>query len=226
MFDGLIGRVPIYTGTFDVFGYELSVCSGEALSTGTKDSEDQWAETVRQAGQTVDLKDLVGDGRAMLRVPFAFLSVCERLAWPKSQMVVAVSGDVLNDNTAQQAVARLAEEGFTIALHNPSCDLAELRHTAGFASICSLDARRLNDFKARWTANPGRALRLLVRDVETPEQYDRFASWLDYYEGVFSNVPDRYTAATYRKSPGRARVAGPTPRSECRDRRGRGDHAT
>lgn len=190
MFDGLIGRVPIYTDTFDVFGYELSFCSGEALGTGTKDSEDRWAETVRQAGQTLDLKDLVGDSRAMLRVPFGFLSVCERLAWPKSQVVVAVPGDVLDDNTAEEAVSRLAEEGFTIALHNPTCDLTELRRAAGFVSICSLDARTLNGFKTHWTANHDQALHLLVRDVETPDQYDRFCKLgFDYYEGVFFERP-------------------------------------
>jgi EAL and modified HD-GYP domain-containing signal transduction protein len=190
MFDGLIGRVPIYTHTLDVYGYELSFCSGEALSIGTKDSEDRWTEAVRQAGQALDLRDLVGNSRAMLRVPSTSLTVCEGLAWPKSQVVLAVSGDVLNDSAAEETVSRLADEGFTIALHNPSCDLVELRREADFVSICSLDARKLNGFKISWTARHDQNLHLLVRDIETPDEYDRFRKLgFDYYEGMFFERP-------------------------------------
>jgi EAL and modified HD-GYP domain-containing signal transduction protein len=190
MFDGLIGRVPIYTHTLDVYGYELSFCSGEALSLGIKDNEERWTEAVRQAGQGLDLRDLVGDSRAMLRVPSTSLAVCEALTWPRSQVVLAVSGDVLNDAAAEETAARLADEGFTIALHNPPCDLVELRREAGFVSICSLDARKLNGLKTSWTAHHDQKLHLLVRDVETPDEYDRFSKLgFDYFEGMFFERP-------------------------------------
>ncbi|BBA34566.1 diguanylate phosphodiesterase [Methylocaldum marinum] len=190
MFDGVVGRVPIYTHALDVYGYELNFCSGEALSVGRKDSEEQWAEVVMQACRAMDLKDLVGDGRAMLRVPSAFLSVCDGLSWPKSRVVLAVPGEILNDRAAEEAVSRLAGKGFTIALHNPACDLVELRREADFVSICSLDARNLNGFKANWSEQHDQNLHLLVRDVETPDEYDRFRRLgFDYYEGLFFERP-------------------------------------
>jgi len=190
MFGGLVGRVPIYTHTLDVYGYELSFCSGEALSLGSKDNEEQWTEAVRQAGQELDLRDLVGNSRAMIRMPSGSLTVCEALAWPKSQVVLAVSGDVLNDTAAEETASRLAGEGFTIALHNPPCDFAELRREADFVSICSVDAQKLDGFKKNWMVHHDQNLHLLVRDVSTPDEYDRFSKLgFDYYEGMFFERP-------------------------------------
>jgi len=190
MFGGLVGRVPIYTHTLDVYGYELNFCSSEALSLGAKDDEEQWIKAVRQASQELDLRDLVGDNRAMIRMPSGSLAVCEALAWPKSQVVLAVPGDVLNDIAAEETASRLADEGFTIALHNPPCDLVELRREADFVSICSVDAQKLNGFRTNWVAHHDQNLHLLVRDVETPDEYDRFSKLgFDYYEGMFFERP-------------------------------------
>ncbi|HYE37008.1 EAL and HDOD domain-containing protein [Methylocaldum sp.] len=191
MFDGLVGRTPIYTRTLDVYGYELSFCSGEALRLGTKDSEAQWTEAVRQAGQDLDLRDLIGDSRAMIRVTSGALGVCETLAWPKSQVVLAISEEALNDGAAEETASRLAREGFTIALHNPSCDLVELRREADYVSICSLDAQKLNGFKTDGMGGHyDQNMHLLVRDVETPDEYDRFSKLgFDYYEGMFFERP-------------------------------------
>lgn len=193
MFDGMVGRLPIFTRSLDLFGYELRFCSGDALRQGANDSEQRWADTVREVNTSVGLQDLVGDCRAVIQVPPGQLESCVQWPWPKSQLVLALPGDAVQDPAVGQAAAGLAKEGYTIALQDPSCDALELRKQAGYASICSLGARRLEDDPkaGHWLAVHGQ-MHLLVRDVETRDDYERLSTLgFDYYEGGFFQRPRR-----------------------------------
>ncbi len=192
MFDGMVGRLPIFTRSLDLFGYELRFCSGEVLRQGGVDDEGRWSETVRWANEAVELRELVGDSRAMVRVPPGLLESCGEWAWPKSQLVLALPGESLQDPAVGMAAERLARQGYTIASQNPAHDLVELRRKADYVTICSLDADRLDDSNAGWLKRHDQRLHLLIREVETRDDYEHFSRLgFDYYEGRFFERPSR-----------------------------------
>jgi EAL and modified HD-GYP domain-containing signal transduction protein len=194
MFDGMVGRLPIFTRSLDLFGYELRFCSGAALRQGQGDDEQRWTETVRSANEAVTFRDLVGDSWAMVRVPPAALELCEEWAWPRTQVVLALPAESVQDPAVGATAARLAKAGYTIALQNPGCDLLDLRKRADYVSICSLDAGCLEgaDPKTCWLSRHDRRLQLLVRDVESRDDYERLSTLgFDYYEGRFFQRPRR-----------------------------------
>jgi len=191
MFDGLISRTPIYTRTLDVFGYELRFCSGEALHSGVRDDLPQWGECLVRASHAVKLHEITGESRALIRLPPPLLHVCDDIRWPREKIVLAVPAPAMSDQAVERVVWHLAKEGYTIALHNPSRDLVEVKRDADFVSICALDANSPNVLKAPLTPGIGpRRPDLLVRELETSQQYDHFRGLgFDYYEGAFFARP-------------------------------------
>lgn len=194
MFDGLITRIPIYTRALDVFGYEVRLCSGAALHEGVRDDESRWGECLLRVSHELSLDDIIGSSRALIRVPTSCLGRCAEMGWPKERLVLGVPAPALADPAAQEAVSHLAEAGCTIALHNPSRDLNELRRDAGCVSICALDAGSASTFEVSTASgNAARRLHLLVREVETAQQHDHFRGLgFHYFEGTFFDRPKRF----------------------------------
>jgi EAL and modified HD-GYP domain-containing signal transduction protein len=120
------------------------------------------------------------------------LDRCADMGWPKEKVVLAVPAPAMADLAAQHAVSHLAEVGYTIALHNPSRDLKELRRDADFVSICALDADSASAFKFPAASGGSPRPLLLVREVETEQQHDHFRRLgFHYFEGAFFERPKR-----------------------------------
>ena len=191
MFDGLIARAPIYTRNLDVYGYELRFCSGEALHEGVPDDEERLGECLLQASRELKLADITGQNRALILLTSPLLPLCIDVRWPREKIVLAVPDSPNGDPVLREAASRLAHEGYTIALHNPSRDPAALNGDADFASICSLDANASSRFLAPSIPGVGpRRLHLLVRELENADQYDHFRRLgFDFFEGDFFSRP-------------------------------------
>lgn len=191
MFDGLIARTPIYTRSLDIFGYELRLCSGAALHGGLSDDEPRWIDSLLQASREVRLEEITGANHALLCPPPAFLPRCAEISWPREKIVLAVPEPAMRDRVVEEATSHLAEAGYTIALHNPSRDLTELRRDADFVSICALDADAATVSKVHLASGTSpRWPRFLVRELETAEQNDYFRKLgFDYFEGAFFTRP-------------------------------------
>ena len=187
MFDGLISRLPIYTRSLDVFGYELQFCSGGALRANTYDDAASFGEYLIRASHTLKLEELTGARAGLIRLPAELLTRCEEVAWPRERLVFAVPDRAINDRAVSEAMSQLARKGFRIAVDNPSRDLTRLRRDAGFVTLCSLDATATADLKV--LAGAGLSVDrppLLVRDLASADQYDFFQRLgFDYYEGEF-----------------------------------------
>lgn len=191
MFDGMVGRQPIFTRSLDLFGYELCFRSAETLRYGG-DDEYRWPDTAQSANAAYSLHELVGDSRALIRVPPSALATCGEWTWPKSQVVLALPMDALRDRAVDSTAERLASEGFVIALRHSSCDSASLRSFADYVSICSLDAARMMALQPDWRRRHDQGVHLMIRDLETPDQYERFMRLgFDYYQGRFFERPRR-----------------------------------
>jgi len=188
MFSGLVARAPIYTRSLDLFGYELRWCSGDALQQGAVDDDAQFGESLLRLSRELSLDDLTGGGRALVRMPPQALPICEELGWPRERLVLALPEAVLADRDVAHSVGHLAAKGYTIALHNPSRDLAEFSRQIEFVSMCALDADARTDISV--SSQLRERPQLLVRELETADQYEHFRErGFDYYEGAYFTRP-------------------------------------
>lgn len=187
MFDGLIARAPIFNRSLDLFGYELHFCSGLALQWGIHDDDNRYGDCMVRISRDIELDDLIGQHRALIRPPTGVLPLCEKLSWPRERIVLALPELAIHDAELEGAVRDLAARGYTIALHNPSRSLEELNGAINRVSMCALDAG--TGHLSPLAAMPKRPL-WLVRELETAEQYDYFQRLgFDYYEGEYFTHP-------------------------------------
>jgi EAL and modified HD-GYP domain-containing signal transduction protein len=191
MFDGLIGRIPIYNRRLNVFGYDLRFCSPSAVRDGVLDDPATVGKLIIQASHEFSLTQITGDVKAFISMPPALLSDCDKISWPKDRLVLTILGEALADKTLEQRLKQLAAEGYAMAVRNPPHP-SELMPNAGFVSILQVDAQSAEQLEVD-TSLPAmhtHGTRVLVSDVDTPAQYQRFFELgFDYYQGCYFEQP-------------------------------------
>lgn len=190
MFDGMVGRLPVFDRGLEVFGYELRFCGREALRGGGGGVAGP--ETLREASHCLPLDDLVGGSRALVRVPSEGLAACAEWGWPKERVVLAVPGAVAREAGLGAVAGRLADLGYAIALCDPAGDPGWLRREAAYVSLCLFDADRLPAGAAGWPGGHGLDPRCLVAGVGTRDQFERCVKLgFHYFQGAFVERPGR-----------------------------------
>lgn len=187
MFDGLVSRIPIYNRALDVYGYELKLCSGDAWMSGGSDDVQAFGECLIRASGELPLEHLVGNRISLIRLPADLLPRCEEIIWPRDRLLFALPETAMGDHVSAEMMGKLAAQGFRIAVDNPSRDLAAFQRDARFIALCSLQANASTGLMSlRGQALPRDRPHLLVRELETADQYDYFHRLgVDYYEGSF-----------------------------------------
>ncbi len=191
MFDGLIGRIPVYNRRLNVFGYDLRFCGPASIEKGMPDDPGDLAKLIIQASHQLDLAQIIGETRAFISMPPEALPDFEKIAWPKDRLVLSLPDEVVTDKMVEQRLKDLASQGYTLALRNPSRPLG-LAHDIGLASMLQVDAHDAERLKleASLPAIHTRGAQVLVSEVETPAQYQRFFDLgLDYYQGPYFEQP-------------------------------------
>lgn len=188
-----VGRQPVYNKTLGVFGYELLFRAGRQnnAAMGQLSADGATSTTIINSFLEMGLEKLVGDRYAFINLTEQFLFEEDMLPISPKQVVVEVLEDIPVTQKLADALKRLKQKGFTIALddyiynpsHQPIIQLADIIKI----DITQLDQRELikhvkilNKFNAR----------LLAEKVETLDEFD-FCEKLgfDYFQGYFLSRP-------------------------------------
>ncbi|MCX8048991.1 MAG: HDOD domain-containing protein [Methylohalobius sp.] len=183
MMPGFIGRTPVYDRAFNLFAYELHPCSLPCQD------EAQPERFFKQIWQTLRLERLTGGQPGLIRLPLALLPELPSLPWPKEKLIVYLPQETLTLLTSEQ-VNRLASQGWLIAISSDHYD-SQLAKDLEFAYIWALRAGApLAAIQTELAALQAKGVKLLVREVETRDQYEAaFAAGFDYFQGRYFEFP-------------------------------------
>lgn len=191
MFNGFVGRIPIYDRRLDLFAYDLKVCGIQSSSpiTDPVNSGDAVDYAVIRASEEIILSDLVGRNCGFLVVPDSLLDRVSDLSWPKEQVVLRVSFDA-RSNKRIDCIRDLSQAGYKIAIEGNSQTLEALQD-ARFASVCSIDAAaRLPQTSSCISRLHDQGVKLFARNVASPAQYEQLQSLgFDLYQGRYFEQP-------------------------------------
>ena len=181
-----VGRQPIYSDGVDVFAYELLSRNDELNCAAFTDGDRATAELTLNAFVEIGLDKVVGPNIAFVNVTRKFLlsEYCSSL--PKERVVLEISADTTFDQPLLDALTRLSEQGYTIALDN-FVYRDELQPVLAIAKIVKIDIRAMDHQTiAKQAAVREFGVKLLAQKVETHEEYQycRLLGF-DYYQGYF-----------------------------------------
>jgi EAL and modified HD-GYP domain-containing signal transduction protein len=192
MSDIFIARQAIYTRSLEVYAYELLFRSDYMNSANITCGEDATSQVFINALMDIGLSDLVGNQRAFINCTERYL--VEGLPAPvvPTQMVLEVLEDILPTDELINALIRLREQGYQIALDDFVYDESK-RGLVENADIIKLDALALDETQLTEQVKilKGFGVPLLAEKVET---LDSFALCnklgFDFFQGYFFCRPN------------------------------------
>lgn len=191
MFNGFVGRGPIYDRTLDLFAYDLRVCGIDSPARGSDSGNlAEAAEyAVIRASEEVELSDLVGRNCGFLGVSDSLLERVGDLSWPKEQVVLRISAKACS-RERNHCVQALGEAGYQIAIEGSSQTLDDFEDTR-FASICSFDvSARFPQTNSFISKLHDRGVKLFARNIGSPVQYEQLQSLgFDLFQGRYFEQP-------------------------------------
>ena len=190
VFNGFVGRVPIFTHALDLFGYDLRVSQNPTEQKNEVAWKNLSEESVINASQGVKLEALVGSNPGFISVSDSFVSRIDDLTWPREQVILTLHNAAVSDDKQVSEIRELAEGGYTVAIDGGAQSLDVLRRL-DFASICALDADMMySDIKDHVPEMHGAGFRMLAKNIETPDQYLMFKELgFDYFQGEYFERP-------------------------------------
>ncbi len=181
MLPGFIGRVPVYDRALNLFAYELRPCS---LSPEDRETETR----IQELWRSLRLEKLTGGHRGMVPFTAGLETSLQAHAWPKDSVIITLPDELL-DRYPEETLQRWADEGYLLAVRCDHYDPA-LAADLAFARLWAMDAPHLEEFIPHLDVLHQHGLKLLVRHVETRQQYDRaFEAGCDYFQGHYFECP-------------------------------------
>lgn len=187
-----VGRQPIYNRNVEVIGYEL-------LYRGSRDNRAQFLDGDQATGEVIlntflelGLENITGRYPAFINISRSFLVGDKPLPFSHKRVVLEILEDIEPDAVVIEAMRRLAQSGYIIALddfvYRPELEpLLALAHIVKFDVLGiapELLAERVRSLKQR-------KVRLLAEKVETHEEFERCKQLgFDYFQGYFFCKPN------------------------------------
>lgn len=187
MYDAFIGRQAIFDQNLSVYAYELLFRCGLQSSAEVVDGNLASSRVMLNTFSEFGLDNIVGRHMAFINLTRDLLvdDLIELL--PRERVVLEVLEDVEIDKNLIDAVRKLSEMGFLIALDDFEFDAA-WQPLVEIADIVKLDVLSLDEKEIDAHVKYLRPykVRLLAEKVETREQFE-FLKRLgfDYYQGYF-----------------------------------------
>lgn len=191
--DIYVGRQPVYNKDLGVYGYELLFRSGSdnTAAFGQLSADGATSTTIINSFLEIGLERLVGKRYAFINLSEQFLLEENSLPISPEQVILEVLEDVPVNFKLLQAVKRLSERGFIIALDDYIYNPAH-KPLVAMADIIKIDIRQLTQkelirhvkilkkYKAK----------LLAEKIETIDEFE-FCLTLgfDYFQGYFLSRP-------------------------------------
>lgn len=183
-----VGRQPIFDRQLEVHAYELLYRSGQsAQAAGALDGDRATATVMLNSLLEIGLDRLVGDRPAYVNMTRGLLLSADTLPFPPGRVTLEVLEDVEADTPIVDAVRRLSQAGFEIALDDfvltpqvmPLVELADVIKI----DVMATDRARLPEqlkFLRRFD------VKLLAEKVETQADFTQCRDLgFDYFQGYF-----------------------------------------
>lgn len=186
-----ISRQPVYGPDLEILAYGLLYRSVELAENTEHEDAGSKSQQLINAILELGLDELVGAQRAFIHCPKQFLSQGLPAPVVKNQVVLEVQEDVLCDEAALQALKKLKNAGYAIALDGFVYDESK-RGLLELADIIKLDTRSLdNEELGRQVAIFKEFdVQLLANKVGSHEDYDRWKGLgFDLFRGNFLSTP-------------------------------------
>lgn len=188
-----VGRQPIFDKKLNVYAYELLFRSAtdNNSSSGMLDGDSATTQTIINAFVEIGLEKLVRDKLAAINLTESFILDIDKIPFPKEQVVLEILENIVVTPQMIEAVQRLVDKGYTIALddyiYNPAhAPLIKL------AKIVKIDITILSKQKLVQHVKELRKydVELLAEKIETFQEFE-FCRKLgfDYFQGYFLSKP-------------------------------------
>jgi len=186
-----IGRQPIFDNSLEVFGYELLYRAHDTEGVVNVDGDQATSQVLLNSFMEMGLNELVGDHKAFVNLTRHFVVNHELIPSASEQLVLEILEDIDGDAEVVEAVAKLKEKGYAIALDD-FIFRESLRPLIELADIIKIDILALNreELQSYVTELRRYPLQLLAEKVETHDDFD-FCKGLgfDLYQGFFLCKP-------------------------------------
>lgn len=182
-----IGRQPIFDTDLCVFGYELLYRPGLFDGCDGVNGDQATSQVILNSFLEMGLDKVVGPHHAFINLTRNFIVNDSLLPPSKPQLVLEILEDIEVDTELINAVQRLQDRGYTIALDDFAYH-PKLRPLVELAHIVKLDIRAIPaaDLGQHVAALRQFPVKLLAEKVETPEEFDHCKDLgFDYFQGYF-----------------------------------------
>ncbi len=192
MHDVYIGRQPIYQNDMKVFAYELLFRAADTQNAAVfADADLATSQVLVNSIVEIGLDQIVGDRPAFFNMTRNYLLSESPLPFSGGRIVLEVLEDIEIDQELLDAVKRLSDRGYRIALDDFIFQ-ESLRSLVDVADIVKIDITQLTreELKKHVVELRKQSVKLLAERVETQEEYD-FCKVLgfDLYQGYFFCKP-------------------------------------
>lgn len=193
MIEFYLGRQPIYDHKLELFAYELLYRASEVNEAHFVDADQATSQVLLNAYLEVGLERLVDRHLAFVNLTRAFLLGDNPLPAACGRLVLEVLENIEVDAALVQAVRRLAQQGYLIALDDFIWH-ASLQPLVDLAHFVKIDVQALERDTVREHVAAIRAIRavpLIAEKVETEEEFEHYkAMGFDYFQGFFFCRPN------------------------------------
>ena len=189
-----IARQPIYDAQLKVVAYELLFRSGQTTNAADfLDGDEATRNVIVNSITEIGMDQLVGPHRAFINLTHNHVLQMAEQPMPelKDRLVLEVLEDIKADKEIIEAVTKLANDGFTIALDDfiYSESLQPLVEVSDIIKI-DLMALTVEELEVHVKKLSNGKRKLLAEKVETKEEFERCKELgFDYYQGYFFSKP-------------------------------------
>ena len=191
MTDLFIGRQPIFDRQLNVVGYELLYRSGHKSHADIFDGDHATASVLSNTFLAFGLDNLVEDKLAFVNLTPPFLTGQYPLPGHHNRLVLEILEDTLLDPTMVEAIRKLSEQGYVLALDDV-VHYSAVESLLDIVDLVKIDFMQVNkeDLPEQVAYYKARGLELLAEKIETQEELSYCqALGFDYFQGYFLSKP-------------------------------------
>jgi c-di-GMP phosphodiesterase len=183
-----LGRQAIFDSNVKVFGYELLYRGFEySDAMDTMDGDQATSEVLLNSFMELGLTQVVGDHRAFVNLTRKFLLNDRILPPPSNRLVLEILEGIDVDDELIQAVIRLKQKGYLLALDDYILDRKNEK-LLEYTDFIKLDIKNMGRAEVRKHLVESRRypLKCIAEKIETPDEFDWCKGLgFDYYQGFF-----------------------------------------
>lgn len=191
MTDLFIGRQPIFDRQLNVVGYELLYRSGHKSHADIFDGDHATASVLSNTFLAFGLDNLVEDKLAFVNLTPPFLTGQYPLPGHHNRLVLEILEDTLLDPTMVDAIRKLSEQGYVLALDDV-VHYSAVESLLDIVDLVKIDFMQVNkdELPEQVAYYKARGLELLAEKIETQEELSYCQSLgFDYFQGYFLSKP-------------------------------------